>query len=310
MKTLHFPPSIQDLVSKIGREKKLGASVIAKWCADCYLEFAKKMPAKTFEEFFDALFILSKELIFSQPDMAPIFTIANQVLTAVQGAKTLPKAKEAVVAQARKAITFGQQAREEMARLGVSLIEEGDTILTHSHSSSVKYLLERAHKSGKSFDVIVTESRPGLEGKVLAEELGRLGIATTLIVEAAALGVLSRCQKVFVGADRLSEEHFINKVGTRAIALGAKELERDFFVVCDTSKFVPARFGSFTRKQHPSEEVMTEHFPNVIVENPYFETIPLSLVTVVVCEEGLLPPKGIGDYLQQKIHFPELLSSP
>lgn len=311
MDKLPFSKDLEEKISKIGAERMLGASEISDRCAEIYVCFANENETKTSIEFWDTLYALSKRLVWSQPDMASIFFLANHVLTAVRAeinlGRSMDRLREVLIETAKKAIQRTKTDHDKMNFLGTSLIEENDTILTHSHSSSVKDLFVAAHRMGKTFQVVVTESRPGLEGKLLAKELGRQGIVTTLIVEAAALGVLERCRKVFVGADRISEREFINKVGTRAIALGAKEKGIDFYVVCDTSKFVPARLGTFVRKQHPPEEVLDQRFPNVIVENPYFELIPLSLVTVVVCEKGLLPPGGVHEYLQETVHFPELL---
>ncbi len=306
-----FSDAVEKSIQEVSAERQLGASQVSDMSAQCYIAFSEETAVNTQDEFWTRLYALSRKLVWAQPDMAPIFSLANAMLSAVQEAMNLGGTVQQLQTVVRKvaegSIEQTKEAQKNMSILGMSLIEENDTILTHSHSSSVQNLLIKAHRSGKSFQVIATESRPGLEGKKMAQDLGRQGIMTTLIVEAAALGMMDRCHKVFVGADRISEKHFVNKVGTRAIALGAKELERDFFVVCDTSKFVPKRFGAFARKQHPPEEVLEQRYPNVIVENPYFEAIPLSLVTVIICEEGLLPPAGVIDHLQQTVYFPEML---
>lgn len=309
--SVEFSPEVAKKIDEIANERYKGAADVARMTLSCFLTFARGQGQLKPEDFWAALFNLAKRLIVVQPDMAPQFTLANRVLLPVKEALSVGEDTAGLIARLEGSVEQlereGREALQTMAQVGIDLIQEGETVMTHSHSSSVKELLVKTHRTGRSFDVIVTESRPGLEGKILAEELGREGIATTLIVEAAVSEMLRRSQKVFFGADRMTEHHFVNKVGTRGIALGAKEAGVDVFVVCDTSKFVPYRFGLFANKQHPKGEVQKSVFPNVIIENPYFEVIPLSLVTVVLCELGLLPPSGVSDYVQQAIHFPELL---
>lgn len=308
-----FSEPIEKKIKQISAERHLGASQAVGYAADCFRLLAVESEAKTPEAFWNELFAFCRKLVLADPDRGPLFSLCNSLLSAVQEeiefGHSVKRLKEAVADFAGQAPARLKEAHEKICLAGLPLIEEEDTILTHSYSSAVKDLLIKAHRRGISFQVIATESRPALEGKQLAEELERQGIITTVIIDAACFEMMGQCQKVFVGADRVSEAFFVNKVGTRGIAVSAKEAGRNFYVVCDTSKFVPGHVGVYSYKQHPPEELVERRFPNLIVENPYSEVIPNAYVVAFVTENGLIPPPGVEEYLQEKVHFPGLFES-
>ncbi|MEM2021848.1 MAG: hypothetical protein QXP80_06455, partial [Zestosphaera sp.] len=61
-----------------------------------------------------------------------------------------------------------EDVREAVAEVGSRRIEDEDTILTHSYSSTVIKTFEKAVARGVRFKVYTTESRPTGEGRVMA----------------------------------------------------------------------------------------------------------------------------------------------
>jgi pSer/pThr/pTyr-binding forkhead associated (FHA) protein len=61
-------------------------------------------------------------------------------------------------------------------RVQSKTLKDGDVILTHSYSSSVIAILEKAHDQGRHLKVFVTETRPELEGRDVARELVAAGL--------------------------------------------------------------------------------------------------------------------------------------
>lgn len=193
---------------------------------------------------------LSKRLVRAFPDRICVFSLANSLLN-------------------------GDLLEKEESQFGSGLIEEEEIVKTHGYSTSVRDLLIKAHRSGTSFQVVTTERR-------MVQELERQGVMT---IPSAA-----NFQKAFVGAERVSENFFINSAGTRRLALDVPEL----YVVCDTRKFVAGHLRAFTHKQH---QLSGESFLNVILANPYFEMVPLSLAKGIICEKGVLQPAEVKDYM-------------
>ncbi|GAG54283.1 unnamed protein product, partial [marine sediment metagenome] len=88
--------------------------------------------------------------------------------------------------------------------------------------------------SGKNFNIICTESRPANEGFCLAEKLGKEEIKVKLIVDSASFSLLPEIQLILVGADALSTQGLVNKIGTLGLALAAKKFKVDIHVLCIT----------------------------------------------------------------------------
>src|SRR5262249_49911099 len=169
--------------------------------------------------------------------------------------------------------------------------------------------LSAAHRHGKQFRVIATESRPMLEGRSLCTELAAQGVSVTLIADAAAAEAMSETDLVMVGADRITPLTMTNKIGTRMIALAARERGVPILVACDTSKFTQLRRIDNLKKVRPPEELWADSHQGVSVRNFYFEDCPLSLFDGVITDLGeldvirasaLASEKQVHDRLQKQ----------
>jgi len=108
-----------------------------------------------------------------------------------------------------------------------------DTLMTYSYSSSVIDLLGRL----KPRHVIVSEARPAHEGIRMARELKSQGISMTLITEAQMALFVQEADAVVVGADTiLPEGDLINRIGTRLLALAARDAEVPLYSISETLK--------------------------------------------------------------------------
>lgn len=124
--------------------------------------------------------------------------------------------------------------------------------------------------------------------------MGAEGIRTTLIVDAAAQELLSQATCVLLGADRVSESTFTNKIGTRAIAREAFACRKPLYVVADLAKMVPERCKPKHRKLYAETDILEGTHPNVSTHNIFFEETPLALATGIITDEGLLTPAEVG----------------
>jgi translation initiation factor 2B subunit (eIF-2B alpha/beta/delta family) len=153
------------------------------------------------------------------------------------------------------------------------LIKDGSKIFTFSHSSVVRKAIMEAAGKGRRFEVILTEARPVGEGLALAKFLGRAGIPVSLYTDAAMELAVSRCDLVLVGTDWYWHRGFINKIGTHSAQRIAEEREKDFYILTDSSKFMPTPPSDWSRDNHPESQILVERIENVTVHNPYFESI-------------------------------------
>jgi translation initiation factor 2B subunit (eIF-2B alpha/beta/delta family) len=178
-----------------------------------------------------------------------------------------------------------EQGPEELALAARKVLPMG-TIMTHSWSSTVIELLARL----KPRHAIVSEARPFNEGVRVAKELVRAGISTTLITEAQMALFVHEADAVVVGADTiLPDGDFINKIGTRGLALAAKDAEVPFYSVAETLKVAaPSEPLPFSAQEGKSREICEEKW--LEVRNVYYEVTPARLVTSFVTEQGVIDP--------------------
>jgi translation initiation factor 2B subunit (eIF-2B alpha/beta/delta family) len=103
---------------------------------------------------------------------------------------------------------------------------------------------------------------------------------------------------------------FVNKVGTGALLLAARELGLEAHALAPTAKFLPARAPLLALPERPPSQVWDAAPAGVRVTNPVFEEISLALLRSVVTERGFLPPGEAGSVAENVVLPAELLVSP
>jgi translation initiation factor 2B subunit (eIF-2B alpha/beta/delta family) len=192
-----------------------------------------------------------------------------------------------------------KESRKDRVRLvdnARSLLGEPDTVFTFSDSSTVEDVVLGVGAR----NVVVTESRPQMEGRNLAERLAGEGVNVLLVVDAAAAMFMESVDVAVVGADGvLHDGSFVNKVGTRTVALAARDQGVPFYVACSTSKFNVMNYlgrGVELEEKDPAEVAEIE---GVNVRNPYFEVVPERLVTGMITELGVMEPLDIRRRMEE-----------
>jgi translation initiation factor eIF-2B subunit delta len=232
-----LPPAIQRQVDALARDRRRGASLIAV----AALPLLSRLTAAQ-------RIHVARTLVKSQPAMAPLRWLESR-LAAGEDPEYL----------ARHLILAAGEAASHAA----ALIPKRSVVLTHSDSSTV----ERAFQSAaRPFRIVVTESRPLGEGIRFARRLEGQGFPVTLIPDASVSLWISRVDLVMVGADAVTSAGLVNKVGTRTLALAAREAAVPFYVVCSSDKIVP--------------KVQTG-------KDDLFDLTPLPLITRVITDLGL-----------------------
>ena len=168
-------------------------------------------------------------------------------------------------------------ARLQAAAHMATLIDPGDVLMTHSLSSTVKEvftMLSRANFAGR---IIVTESRPGDEGKLLVASLLRWKLSVTYITEAQINLLMPETDKVLLGADTvLADGSIINKVGSSLMALSAVHHQVPVYVCAEEFKQLD-RQDCELEQMDPAELGLS--LEGVDVRNTWFERIPSALIT-------------------------------
>lgn len=198
-------------------------------------------------------------------------------------------------------------ACRESAEIASNRVVDGDVILTNSNSACMKYMFKQLVDSGTSFEVIVAESRPGMEGLDLASYLDELGVETYLIVDSAMRFFAKRASKVFVSSESLAiNGAVVSKVGTSLLCLIAKESRLRVFALAPLYKLsFETIYGELlelpkTDLEPPvHERGAGRELSAEAARVPLFDVAPPEYIDAIATEHGLYAPQAIPAVLRQ-----------
>jgi translation initiation factor eIF-2B subunit delta len=280
--------SLEELLRQIREDNSSGAAQLAHKGAQLLLDVLN-------EEKDEEIIALGRALIDAQPSMAPMINLVNQLFAAIDALEDQQSIKKKGIAAVQGFLDNLIAGPEKIKRYGLALLKHKRKAITHSYSSTVLDVLGHA----EGIEVICPEARPLLEGLRTAQELGERGIRTRIVVDSAAPSLIGECDVVIVGADAVTPEGVVNKIGTYALALAAREQKIPFYVLAGTEKFLPPPFSQALRiEEKDPKEVTQEAIPHSRVQNRYFDITPLDLITGVVTQEGVIPGKEVQTILE------------
>ncbi len=196
-------------------------------------------------------------------------------------------------------IDMSNNAVKTIGEIGARLIVDGDIIFTYCNSATAFGVLKAAFSLGKKFTVYVPETRPKYQGHITATWLDKAGIPAILITDNSIRYLMSRADKVFVGADAITANGaVVNKIGTSLVALTANEARVDFYVAAESYKFSPATMAGelIEIEERDTAEVISQdklaRWKHVSVRNPAFDVTPPEFIDAIITEQGVIPPQG------------------
>lgn len=306
--------SCDDVAEAIKRMKIRGAPLLGAAAAFALALTAYYSRTNERHELFERLNEAAKVVRATRPTAVNLFWAVDRIL---DGASRISgeacDVAAFVVEEAKKIADEDATANRLIGKHGAGLIDDGDIILTHCNAgalATVEYgtalgVVRAAWEQGKRIRVIADETRPLLQGaRLTAYELKRDGIPVTLIADGAIGYVMSKrlVSKVVVGADRITKDAVINKVGTFTVAVLANEHEVPFYVAAPKSTFDLSRVSAdIVIEQRKSEEVTCIGAKRIAPEgvdvlNPAFDVTPLRYVSAIVCEEGIFYKKDFSKF--------------
>lgn len=291
---------IRDIAKKIETMEIRGAGPIARAVAEGLKIQAETSKAKTPEAFLQELKEAARILATARPTAVSAPNAVRFLFKEVNNAlkeKRDHELKDIIITTAEEFITFSQKATRKIGEIGANRLRDGDLIMTHCHSSNVFSVLKTAHDQGKHFDVYCTETRPRLQGLVMAKQLRDYGISATVIVDCAARHFMEDFDHTIFGADAIAANGaVVNKIGTSEIALVAHEARVRTMVAAETYKFHPGTMGGelVEIEERPPEEVIADvtEYKGITIRNPAFDITPPEYIDVIVTEMGVIPPQA------------------
>jgi translation initiation factor eIF-2B subunit delta len=283
-----LPSGMAKALWEIKKDTSSGAAELAEQAARLLLDALKQGQGMEIKA-------LGRALIDAQPAMAPMLNLVNYLFHAIESIQDPQAIREKGKIAVQGFLDSLRTASEKIRGHALGLLKGKKRVMTHSYSSTVLGVLVGA----RGIEVICPEARPLGEGLSTARALGEQGIRVRLVTDFAALSLVGESDLVMVGADAITLEGVVNKIGTYGLALAARDNSVPFYVLAGWEKFLPPPFAQALRieKKDP-QEITQETIPNVAVENRYFDFTPLELITAVVTQAGVISADEVRRQLQ------------
>ena len=249
------------------------------------------------------------QLAATRPTAVNLFWALERMRVIVEAGTDGGTLRRDLEAEARHIIEDDLDRCRRMGRNGAELIPPGARILTHCNAGALATagygtalgVIRAAAEQGKVARVYADETRPLLQGaRLTAWELGREGIACTVICDNMAASLMARGEIdcVVVGADRIcANGDFANKIGTYGVAVLARHHTLPFHVAAPLSTVDYALHHGTDipiEQRDPREVSHLGHFSEQAVTpegcdiyNPAFDVTPAELVTAIITEAGV-----------------------
>lgn len=304
--------SAEEVARAIERMQVRGAPALEAAAAMALAVTAIRSKARSKVQLIAELNRASRRIGGTRPTAVNLFVGLERALGAAKSAKDVESARDAVVREARQIAEEDVMVNKKLGENGARLLKDGDVVLTHCNAGSlatVDYgtalgVIRSAHSSGKKINVIVTETRPLLQGaRLTAWELKRENIPVTVITD-SMVGYLMSKKKIdliIVGADRVAANgDAANKIGTYSIAVLAQEHGVPFYIAVPTSTVdMKLKAGNdIPIEERRPEEVIFIHGARVVpkgvkVLNPAFDVTPARFITAIITERGVVKPSEL-----------------
>jgi ribose 1,5-bisphosphate isomerase len=298
-------PAIEETAAEIASMEIRGAATIAAAAATALRTQAIECTAATPQAFESTLRAAARRLHTTRPTAVSLPNALRYVLRRMEG-ETVGGLRAGVIESADEFVDRLDRAQADLGAVGANRLRDGDTVMTHCHSTDALACVEAAVDQGKSISAIVKETRPRNQGHITARELRELGVDVTLIVDSAARRYLGEVDHVIVGADSIAADgSVINKIGTSGLAVNALDCGTPIMAAAQTIKLHPDTLTGHTveiEMRGESEVIDSETRESIgelTVENPAFDVTPPRYVDAIITERGQFPPESIVTLMRE-----------
>jgi ribose 1,5-bisphosphate isomerase len=298
-------PEVEDTAEDIAEMEIRGAATIADAAAEALEAQAQASEADAPAAFREDMRAAARRLRETRPTAVSLPNALRYVLQSMEGT-TVPDLRASTVEAAESFRAQLERAQDDLGEIGANRLRDGDTIMTHCHSTDALACVRAALDDGKEIEAIVKETRPRKQGHITAEQLREWDVPVTLVVDNAARRYLDDVDHVLVGADSIAADgSVINKIGTSGLAVNARERGTPIMVAAQTLKLHPDTLTGHTVEieMRDETEVLSDaeraDIGDVTVENPAFDVTPPRYVDAIVTERGQFPPESIVTLMRE-----------
>ncbi len=281
--------NLKTVIADIKALRIQGASNVRKSAVAALQNAAQNSRAKTIKEFKKEIEKSALRLLCSRPTEPGMRTAIRIILKAASArTENVEALKRNVANVCANYETDRERAMDKIAEYGNNLIEKGSIVFTHCHSDTVEHIIKKSRK--KIEQVICTETRPVLQGRITATNLSRAGLDVVMIVDSAAARFIHKADLFLTGADAvLNDGGVVNKIGTSLISLAAHKNNVPHFVATSSHCFDPVTYFGVPEQieERPAKEIWEKAPKKVRIRNPAFDITEAGLVKGIITEKGI-----------------------
>jgi ribose 1,5-bisphosphate isomerase len=298
-------PAVEAVAADIAEMEIRGAATIADAAAEALATQAKASDAGTADQFRAEMHAAASHLYDTRPTAVSLPNALRFVFQGMDGT-TVESLRQSAVDAAERFQSQLDRAQDDLGEIGANRLRDGDTVMTHCHSTDALACVEAALDQGKDLSAVVKETRPRNQGHITAEQLRQWDVPVTLIVDSAARRYLDEVDHVLVGADAVAADgSVVNKIGTSGLAVSARERGVPIMTAAQIIKLHPGTMTGHTVEieMRDEDEVIDpserEEIGQITVENPAFDVTPPRYMDAIVTERGQFPPESIVTLMRE-----------
>lgn len=310
----------QNRLAEFRRDRQSDSDELAACARELFYDAVADSAAMPSADYRQWLLQSGRRLVAAQPAAATVYRLVNDLLWAAAplvpaaGVTATDGGPSAGEAMRWRALDFLQDyatrmedALAALAKAAAATLAPWPRLMTFGRSAAVLRTLEVMADREQPPRVWCGEARPLLEGQSLASELTWLGLDVTLGTDMALFSWLAEVQGLVVGAESLSAEGMVARLGTAPLAAAAAVREVPFVVLCPTYRFVPADYVlQNTLPLRDGEEIMPRSNDHLTVVNVAADITPLEQVSWVVTENGPVQGEVLAARLEAIRTYPGL----
>ena len=293
------------LIDVIAEDHIHGADWLSNAAIGVLITASLKEDTESVDVLHEHLWDIGLRLASTRPSMTVLSNKIGYLFNELDGVSSLEEYRSRVSDVGTEIINSSKKNKALIAQHLKAIALDTKSVFTYSYSGTVVDVIRLAGYK----NIMVTESRPMMEGKQLAKELGEAGYNVLLVVDGAAGMYVSAADVCLIGADSVQYNgSVVNKVGSKLLGYAAKDKGVPFYVLCDTSKFNVLNYlGQSIELEEKTTDEVSEPMKNVTIKNPYFEIVPPELITGVITEEGFMEPLDIRRKMESMRKYVEPL---
>ena len=289
------------LITKFKTYEIASADGTAIAAASALKDIAMKIQAKSTKDLYEKIKVNAYGLREARQSSAALHNcldfIEDAALSAYQVKTLLKKMREVISEACTNFVERIAAAKDKIGEIGSKRIRSGDRILTLCRSTTVLSILKKVAEQGKDIEVFVAESRPDLEGRLLANEVAALGIPVTFFTDFAARIFLPDMHVMLAGGEAIAASGaIVSKVGTATLAELCHDARVRVLIAVGSYKFSHETIlGRLVviEEGNPEQVVHSDKIDSkVTVRNPLFDVTGPEHIDAFITERGIIPPQG------------------